>query len=134
VKVDVKTFLNSKKEERFLDGLAAVDDVRINAIRVGQNDAPDDYLEFLQEFGSGEVEIAGFMFYNGLLEAGDIFDDETAAQFEGVMIFGDDMQGRCVGFDKNDKWAVVEIDSADMSIKKLCETFSLFVYGLLEWL
>jgi hypothetical protein len=132
VKVDIKTFLKSKKEEHLLDGLAAVDDVSLNAIKVGQKNAPDDYLEFLQEFGSGEIETAGFMLYNGLLEASDIFDDETAAQFESVMIFGDDMRGRCVGFDKNDKWAVVKIDSADMSVKKLCETFSLFVYSLLR--
>ena len=129
--MDIKTFLKSKKEEHLLDGLAAVDDVSLNAIKVGQKNAPDDYLEFLQEFGSGEIETAGFMLYNGLLEASDIFDDEAAVQFEGVMIFGDDMQGRCVGFDKNDEWAVVEIDAADMSVKKLCETFSLFVYSLL---
>ena len=116
--MDIKTFLKSKKEEHLLDGLAAVDDVSLNAIKVGQKKAPDDYLEFLQEFGSGEIETAGFMLYNGLLEASDIF--------------GDDMQGRCVGFDKNDKWAVVKIDSADMSVKKLCETFSLFVYSLLR--
>lgn len=129
--MDIKTFLKSKKEEHSLDGLAAVDDVSLNAIGVGQKNAPYDYLEFLQEFGSGEIETAGFMLYNSLLEAIDIFDDETAAQFESVMIFGDDMQGRCVGFDKNDEWAVVEIDAADMSVKKLCETFSLFVYSLL---
>ncbi|MCK3826935.1 SMI1/KNR4 family protein [Pseudomonas sp. W2Aug9] len=132
MKMDIKAFLKSKKEEHLLDGLAAVDDASLNAIRAGQKNAPDDYLEFLQEFGSGEIETVGFMLYNGLIEASDIFDEETAAQFEGVMIFGDDMQGRCVGFDKNDKWAVVEIDSADMSVKKLCDTFYLFVYNLLE--
>ncbi|MEN5151882.1 SMI1/KNR4 family protein [Pseudomonas orientalis] len=130
--MDIKAFLKSKKEEHLLDGLAAVDDASLNAIRAGQKNAPDDYLEFLQEFGSGEIETVGFMLYNGLIEASDVFDEETAAQFEGVMIFGDDMQGRCVGFDKNDKWAVVEIDSADMSVKKLCDTFYLFVYNLLE--
>ncbi|WP_205885783.1 SMI1/KNR4 family protein [Pseudomonas orientalis] len=130
--MDIKAFLKSKKEEHLLDGLAAVDDASLNAIRAGQKNAPDDYLEFLQEFGSGEIETVGFMLYNGLIEASDIFDEETAAQFEGVMIFGDDMQGRCVGFDKNDKWVVVEIDSADMSVKKLCDTFYLFVYNLLE--
>lgn len=40
--------------------------------------------------------------------------------------------GRCVGFDKNDKWAVVEIDSADVSVKKLYDDFSLFIYYLLS--
>ena len=130
--MDIKAFLTSKKEEHLLDGLAAVDDASLNAIRVGQKNAPDDYLKFLREFGSGEIETVGFMLYNGLIEASDVFDEETAAQFEGVMIFGDDMQGRCVGFDKNDKWAVLEIDSADMSVRKLCDTFSLFVYNLLE--
>lgn len=130
--MDMESFLKSKKDDNVLNGLAVADDSSLNAIRAAQKNVPTDYLEFLQKFGSGEIESAGFMLYNGLLDASDIFDEEAATLFEGVIILGDDMQGRCVGFDKNNKWAVVEIDSADMSIKRLCDDFSLFIYNLLS--
>lgn len=42
------------------------------------------------------------------------------------------MQGRCFGFDVSENWAVVEVDSSDMSVRKLCDKFSYFLYGLLS--
>lgn len=128
----MEIFLKSKKGDNVFSGLTVLNDASLNAIRAAHKNVPDDYLEFLQTFGSGEIESVGFMLYNGLLDVNEIFDEEAAVLFEGVTILGGDMQGRCIGFDKNNEWAVVEIDSKDMSVKRLCDNFSLFIYNLLS--
>ena len=54
--MDIKTFLKSKKEEHLLDGLAAVDDVSLNAIKVGQKNAPDDTWSFCRSSEVGKLK------------------------------------------------------------------------------
>ena len=92
--MDIKAFLKSKKEEHLLDGLAAVDDASLNAIRAGQKNAPDDYLKFLREFGSGEIETVGFMLYNGLIEASDIFDEANYGGYYNSYVSDDYFEGK----------------------------------------
>ncbi|SEE15111.1 SMI1/KNR4 family protein [Pseudomonas kilonensis] len=129
---DFQEFMSNKKDEHLFDGLFPVDDVSLSAITNVQTKVPVDYIGFLKEYGCGEIEVAGLMLYNGFLEVGEVFDAETAVSLSDILIFGDDMQGRCIGFDKNDHWAVVEIGSSDISCRKLSNTFSEFLYDRLS--
>lgn len=127
-----EVLMREKKDEHLLDGLDAVDDAVLRAIRDSFQNVPEDYLAFLKDFGAGEIDYAGIMLYSGFLEAEEIFDAGTANAFRDIRFFGDDMQGRCFGFDTNDNWSVVEVDSPDMNIRKLSDEFSCFLYGLLS--
>lgn len=127
-----EVLMREKKDEHLLDGLAVVDDAVLHAIKKDFQNVPEDYLVFLKEFGSGEIDYAGIMLYSGFLEAEEIFDAGDANAFRDIRFFGDDMQGRCFGFDTRQSWSIVEVDSSDMSVRKLCDEFSYFVYDLLS--
>lgn len=127
-----KVLMREKKDKHLLDGLAVVDDAVLHAIKKDFQNVPEDYLTFLREFGAGEIAYAGIMLYSGFLEAEEIFDASDAKAFRTIRFFGDDMQGRCFGFDTNQSWSVVEVDSSDMSVRKLCDEFSYFLHGLLN--
>ncbi|NWC73663.1 SMI1/KNR4 family protein [Pseudomonas sp. P7759] len=127
-----EALMRKKKDEHFLDGLVVVEEAVLRAIQAAFQDVPEDYLAFLRTFGTGEIDDAGIMLYGGFLEADEIFDAGTAIALRDIRFFGDDMQGRCFGFDVSDNWAVVEVDSSDMSVRKLCDKFSYFLYGLLS--
>jgi len=70
---------------------------------------------------------SAYMLYNGILEPDDIYDAETAEGLGGLLIFGDDMQGYCFGFDTGNDWAIIEIDPTDMSYRKTFNHFSEFI-------
>ncbi|WP_395609733.1 SMI1/KNR4 family protein [Pseudomonas sp. B22129] len=128
---DFQVFIGNKKTEGVLSGLAVVDDLTLQALRKGQEKLPEDYIWFLKHVGCGELEAAGFMLYNGILGAEDVFDADTADSLKGILIFGDDMQGSCIGFDIINDWIVVKIDSSDMSREASYDTFSSFMCHLL---
>ncbi|AZF34983.1 hypothetical protein C4J87_0168 [Pseudomonas sp. R1-43-08] len=127
-----EVLMREKKDEHLLDGLDAVDDAVLRAIKENFQNVPEDYLAFLKEYGAGEIAYAGIMLYSGFLEAEEIFDAGAANDFRDIQFFGDDMQGRCFGFDTSHSWSIVEVDSSDMSVRRLCDEFSYFVYGLLS--
>tara|TARA_B100000745_G_C20007236_1_gene342051 strand:+ start:40 stop:441 length:402 start_codon:yes stop_codon:yes gene_type:complete len=93
---------------------------------------PEDYLSFLKEIGSGEIGNAAYIIYNGVLSPDEIYDETTAEDLSDILIFGDDMQGYCSGFDVEHGWTVVEIDPADMSYRKTFDCFSDFIRDKLK--
>ena len=95
-------------------------------------DLPKEYLFFLEEIGSGEIGDSVYTIYNGLLSPEEIYDEVTAAELGNILIFGDDMQGYCSGFDTANEWSIVEIDSTDMSYRKIFERFSDFIRDKLK--
>ena len=56
-------------------------------------------------------------------------DADTADDLQGILIFGDDMQGNCYGFKPSNEWSIVEIDSSDMNLHKVSDCFSEFIRG-----
>ena len=88
---------------------------------------PTDYLSFLEEIGSGEIGNAAYVIYNGVLSPDEVYDEVTAEGLKDLLIFGDDMQGYCSGFDLSQGWSVVEIDPTDMSYRKTFDNFSAFI-------
>lgn len=93
---------------------------------------PLDYISFLKEIGGGEIRSPNYVLYNGLLESNEIYDDVTAESLEDILIFGDDMQGYCYGFDIEKSWAIVEINPTDMSYRKTFDKFSDFIKEKLD--
>ncbi|MED4462282.1 SMI1/KNR4 family protein [Metabacillus fastidiosus] len=91
-------------------------------------DIPQDYTDFLKEVGYGSVGNAYFMFYEGLIEAEEIFDTEENEELNNVLLLGDNLSGDAVGFLTTDNWSIVEVWHEDLSIVLRKEkTFKQFV-------
>lgn len=65
------------------------------------------YFEFLGEVGHGDL--GEIQFYNQPT-SGDSIYGQNVERLKQVLIFGDDMQGYCFGFDSLNQFRVVEID------------------------
>jgi hypothetical protein len=91
---------------------------------------PLDFLSFLSEIGAGEIGRANFVLYGGFMESRDVYG-ETPAGLEHVLLFGDDMQGFCCGFDTRD-WTVYEIDPANMKSTLVASNFEIFIRAKLN--
>lgn len=83
----------------------------LDLIRRRHPDVPDHYLAFLQEVGWGSL-CGTFMLYSGLVEPGEIFDPQTAAELDGLIFFGDNFAGWVVGFDTRRDWQLVGFDNS----------------------
>lgn len=115
-----------------LDKLEQISADVIGKLKQSQPKLPEDFLSFLSEIGSGEIGQSAYIIYNGFLEPDEIYDEETAEDLESILIFGDDMQGYCSGFDTSNNWVVVEIDPTDMSYEQTHATFSDFIRNKLQ--
>ncbi|MCQ2999135.1 SMI1/KNR4 family protein [Pseudomonas syringae] len=129
---NLKLFLRQKKNDHFFDDLSVIEEPTLKALIESNRKVPKDYIDFMRRYGVGEIRTVSFMLYNGFLKSDDIFDSANADLFKNIAFFGDDMQGYNVGFDRNNAWAVVEVDSSDMSLRKCCDNFSSFLYRLLS--
>lgn len=119
--------LAENETKEWLDKLEVVDLPAIKKLQNIYPGLPEEYLKFLEQVGSGEIGEAVYVIYNGVLVADEIYDETTAKDLNSILIFGDDMQGFCSGFDTENGWVVVEIDPADMSCKKTFDRFSDFI-------
>ncbi|WP_338749562.1 SMI1/KNR4 family protein [Bacillus sp. FJAT-52991] len=79
-------------------------------------DIPQDYIDFLTEVGFGSVFDGYFMFYGGLIEADEIYDDVDYPEIKNVLLFGDNFSGDAMGFLPAENWSIVEIWHEDLSI------------------
>lgn len=104
----------------------------IKTLRKDQPEIPEDFFSFLEEIGSGELGYSEYSIYNGCLRPDEVYDENTAEELKDILIFGDDMQGYCSGFNARDGWTVVEIDPTDMSYEKTHNTFSEFIRDKLQ--
>ena len=67
---------------------------------------PDDYVNFLRHHGWGSLDEVAL--YGGLIDPEFVYGTDEAAP--GVMLFCDDYQGYCFGFDLNNGYRVVQVD------------------------
>jgi hypothetical protein len=86
---------------------------------------PDDYLQFLQRLGSGEIGVGKYTLYGGLVPPEEIYG-ELPPELEHLVLLGDDMQGYCAGFDTR-TWQVVEVDPTTMEPNPVADTFEKFI-------
>ncbi len=90
---------------------------------------PKAYRTFLQEVGYGRIGGSQFQFYDGVVFADEILGSRDATT-EHILIFGDDYQGSCVGFDRN-TWKVVRVLS-DHKVLPVADSFEDFLEVLFE--
>lgn len=86
--------------------------------------APSEYIEFLRQVGYGRVGNSQFQFFDGVVFVDEIFGVETP-ETENILIFGDDYQGACTGFEKKN-WRVVRV-LPDQSVIPVADSFEAFV-------
>ncbi|WP_309397562.1 SMI1/KNR4 family protein [Cerasicoccus maritimus] len=119
------------KEKQIVDeiggSLRKLKKQELDDIKGEHQGVPEDYLDFIGEIGSGDIYDGGYKIYDGLVKPSSIYDEDTAEDLEGVLFFGDDYQGYCVGFDVNDDWKVVEYDSSLGELDVIAESFSEFI-------
>jgi hypothetical protein len=105
--------------------LPRLDSPAINALKKRHPDLPADYLRFLEEVGYGDL--GELQLYNGP-SAFENFYPIISGSAPNVLIFGDDKQGYCFGFDLADSYRVVEISPRGNVAKEIEASFS----GLLK--
>jgi hypothetical protein len=76
---------------------------------------PQDYIEFLLEVGYGTVRNDNFIFYEGLINASEVFNEADNPGLKNILLFGDNFSGDAIGFLHTD-WSIVEIWHQDVSI------------------
>lgn len=96
----------------------------VDALRNEYPGIPKDYLTFLQEIGSGNL--GPFILYSSPSDPEFVYGPR-AENLPGIILLGDDMQGYCFGFDTEEDFQLVEIDSRAEVNYKVKPTFSEFV-------
>jgi hypothetical protein len=115
----------------------------VDAILNGVDDSdrkgvPTDYLEFLADFGFGELD-AAFYVNDGPVKYSSMSGREVDG-YEGMYVFSGNSSDVLYAFDSRDNWSVVEISSEADGFKVLSVDFSSFmldklkyVKGLVDW-
>jgi hypothetical protein len=115
----------------------------VDAILNGVDDSdrkgvPTDYLEFLADFGFGELD-AAFYVNDGPVKYSSMSGREVDG-YEGMYVFSGISSDVLYAFDSRDNWSVVEISSEADGFKVLSVDFSSFmldklkyVKGLVDW-
>jgi len=105
--------------------LTPLTSLQIDNLRADYPQVTEDYVDFMREIGFGEID--GYMFYGELVPADEIYGSDTANTLGRVLLFGDDFQGYCAGFDQDNHWTIIEIDPIRLSIYKINDSFEEFV-------
>ncbi len=87
--------------------LTKISDNDLAAIRVVYPDLPFEYSEFLSRIGFGEV--GDIRLYGGPILPSEIYP-KPKGDLSHIILFGDDCQGYCFGFDLLRQFSIVEVD------------------------
>src|SRR5262245_50750061 len=93
-----------------------VAEAALEAIRQRHSGIPEHYLEFLRRIGWGTLGDGNFMVYSAPSHPGGIFDEQTAADLDGLQFFGDNFSGWHWGFDTRSNWKIVSVSSASARV------------------
>lgn len=99
---------------------------------VEQNKLPGDYLAFLAELGSGELD-AAFYVDPAPAEYSSIVGKEVN-EYKGMYVFAGNQSGVLYAFDSNNDWSVVEISSETDGFESVSVSFSEFILGKLRYI
>lgn len=106
------------------DGLEPIAVQKASDLQKNFPNIPIDYIAFLLEVGYGNLSDNSFMFYDGLVEAEEIYDEQIS--LDEIILFGDDLQGFNTGFNTKN-WTIVEIDPTNMQINFIANSFSSYI-------
>mgnify|MGYP003819216665 FL=1 len=89
------------------DRLTKLSEMEAQVLRAEYPGVPEDYLEFLMDVGYGDL--GSLQLYSGLISPWQVYP-RGSSSLATVLLFGDDFQGYCFGFDLADSYRVVEVD------------------------
>ncbi len=119
--------ITKKSPGNILESFSMLKEQDIGKVKQTYPNLPSDYLSFLNEIGFGEIGDNLFMIYSGLTKADEIFDKESAKELEHIALFGDDFSGYSYGYNTNANWCIVEIDSVDLEVNRVADSFQQFI-------
>jgi len=90
-----------------IPNLTRLRDEDVDKLRLEYPGLPCEYLEFLSLVGYGNLE--ELQLYSGPTSAKSIYP-QPKGDLSGIVLFGDDFQGYCFGFDTRKDFCLVEID------------------------
>jgi hypothetical protein len=93
---------------------------------------PQDFIEFLQQIGWGEIGSSQLMIYSGPLRADEIYDAETSKKLAGFEFFADDMAGGGYAFKKDGDSSVYVYEPGEEAPDRLYESFYEFIHEFLR--
>ncbi|MAT15889.1 MAG: hypothetical protein CMJ46_11550 [Planctomyces sp.] len=88
----------------------AMADRSISQIVSAYPNIPVDYVEFLRQFGSIQIETDLFTIYGQVLLPGYIFGEGVPSELSSMIFIGDDFSGDMTGFN-TDNWQLIEYRS-----------------------
>lgn len=101
-------FNTIKQHIENLEGLKKLSSEELESIRNLHPEIQNSYLDFLGSIGFGNL---GFLvLYDSPIRPNLIYPTERAGKLSHLILFGDDMQGFCYGFDSTHNYRVVEVD------------------------
>lgn len=138
--------INKEKLKSLIDALTSSEDYEGNyGYRITDRNAmssnvdeshrqqvPDDYLEFLTEFGFGELD-AAFHLDDGPEKYSTICGREIEG-YEGIYVFGGNSSDVLYAFDAINNWQIVEISSELDGVDVLASSFSDFIFEQLKYI
>lgn len=113
--------------------LRPVDEASLEHLRRAFGPVPTDYLEFLEELGSGTVgpSPGAFKVYPGLVESAELHQALSSETPGDVVLFGDDFQGYSFGFRRSSNWELVEVSPDGRAVEPLDQSFEEFIRELI---
>ncbi|ODC03840.1 hypothetical protein BFW38_10080 [Terasakiispira papahanaumokuakeensis] len=92
--------------------------------------APDEYIDFLANFGFGEIGEGVFQIYNYPLDADDIFDEETSKGLTEYKFIADNFSGYMFAYRMSDAqgWRLVAFQGHE--IEELPDNISTLMQAL----
>lgn len=85
---------------------------------------PADYVAFMEEVGFGEV--GRLQIYSGPIAYNSIYPRDNPSKHS-IILIGDDLQGYCVGFDRDEGYKMVEVNPKGEARKLTANTFREFI-------
>lgn len=99
----------------------------IQALRNEYEGIPEDYLDFLQEMGWGDIGDGLYKLYSGLVDSESIYGEDLEDHLKEVLLFGDDYTGINSGFIPAKNWILVEVEPLHRTIKVQNMTFEEYI-------
>jgi hypothetical protein len=90
---------------------------------------PRDYLAFLAEIGHGDL--GNLVIYDAPIDPVVVYSAARSGTLTGIVLFGDDTQGFCYGFDLKKGARVVEIDPRGKVDRSIESGFAEFLRSFL---
>lgn len=134
--VEMRKLIDAITSAQFYEGDYGDCISNVDAILSGVDDSdrkgvPTDYLEFLADFGFGELD-AAFYVDDGPVKYSSMSGREING-YEGMYVFAGNSSDVLYAFDSRSSWSVVEISSEADGFKVLSVDFSSFMLDKLKY-